>query len=73
MNSLANEMTARAVIADRLLRAEARRAVALAGTTSTRRPERWSVLRVTLGRRLESLGRRLAGSSEPAPALDRGC
>jgi hypothetical protein len=71
MNSLANEMTARAIVTHRLQRAETRRAAALAGSELAQHSRRWATLRMTLGTSIESLGRRVAGS--PEPAAGRGC
>lgn len=74
MNSLANEMTARAIVTDRLHRAAAAYTVALVKTAAHRSPARtrWAMTRQALGGRVISMGRRLAGSPEPA-TVDRGC
>lgn len=74
MNSLANEMTAKAIVKHRLESAEAARNVAAVRVdlSAVRGRTPLTLLREAAGRRIETFGRRLAGSPEPA-ATDRGC
>lgn len=68
MSFLLDEMTARAVMNDRLETAQARRAVTIA-RAGTRRRRFWTAIRVAMGSRLVSLGRRLAAAPEVSPGL----
>jgi hypothetical protein len=74
MNSLANEITAKAIVEHRLEYAEAARvaASAVARSRDTKRAGGWKTLRLAVGTSIEMFGRRLAGSSGPA-ASDSGC
>lgn len=67
MSFLLDEMTARAVMNDRLETAQARRAVTIARAGTGRRRS-WIAIRVAMGSRLVSLGRRLAAAPEVSPA-----